>query len=1055
MLNFLFGRSGSGKTQYIMEAIRERVRRGERTYLLVPEQQAYVSEAMLADLPASSALCLEVLTFSRLADTVFSLYGGLCRRRVSSGERNLIMWQSFRENALELKNYGGIKHDATLCAMMLSAMDELKANSLSPEDVEKLSEKCPDADLSRKLFDIGLLYESFNSNVRDRLGEDALADEEGLEILAATLAKNDFFAGAAVYIDSFTSFTAREHAVLDEIVRSADETTVAFAIPVRGARTPYSDSITETVRRFTSFARDRGIPTRDVSPDGFGREIAAELRALETGLWDFSKASGSSSDIPECERGHIEMYDCRTEYDEAKLAALKIIEAHRGGVKYSDIAVIMRSCDSRDGIISSVFTDAGIPYFYSEKIDLSSTAAARLILCALRCVSYNFRQEDVLALMKTGLCGIDPHDADLFESYCRTWRIKGSLFTSPAWSMNPDGFTTVLSERGRAILSSANKVREALITPLERLRSRLTSSSSCKESCGYLYAYLEEIGLSQHLSELAEDELTAGDVKSAGEILRLYDNILSALTKLATVMSDERISTEELSTAIEIMLKHSDIASVPAVNEYVTVGSADTLRVENIKVAILLGLCEGEFPANFSERGLLCENDKRILSEALETHLTSREKTVISDELFFAYRAMTRPSDRLILCTCRSHLSGNRQTPSSAWNRVRFLFDYIVPIEVDTERIRLAATNAQKPVPTADSSSSGTVIDPLFVRELFGDTLKLSKTQISGFVGCPYSYWCNYVLELREQDEAVISYDSAGTVIHYVIEHIIKDRKSPDGSIEPLPYDELIEAVNTYLMQYVHECNCPIPPRLMYSFARLRDLSLIMARSVLDELADSSFKVVATEKKISDTGDLKPIKIPLGDGDTSPTVILGGTIDRIDMYESEDRKYLRVVDYKTGSHSFDPSKISTGEDIQLPAYLFTVKLNKHSRLFGDQKKEAVAASALFVSANEEKGEMSVKRSGFILGEEDVLRASSESLDKKVLLGITVDTSDGIKGKNALSKEEIDMIETEVKSTVSKTAEDLYSGKIRRTPSESACRYCKMKATCPVAHKGKF
>ena len=66
MLTFLLGRSGSGKTGHIINEIELRVQSREKTYLLVPEQQVYLSESMLADLPESSALCFALRCFTIL-----------------------------------------------------------------------------------------------------------------------------------------------------------------------------------------------------------------------------------------------------------------------------------------------------------------------------------------------------------------------------------------------------------------------------------------------------------------------------------------------------------------------------------------------------------------------------------------------------------------------------------------------------------------------------------------------------------------------------------------------------------------------------------------------------------------------------------------------------------------------------------------------------------------------------------------------------------------------------------------------------------------------------
>ena len=105
MLTFLFGRSGSGKTSHIIDQIRDLVAKGERTYLLVPEQQAFISESMLADLPQSATLCFEVVSFTRLCRIVFGEFGGLADSRAGSGTRNLMMWQTLREISPGLCEY--------------------------------------------------------------------------------------------------------------------------------------------------------------------------------------------------------------------------------------------------------------------------------------------------------------------------------------------------------------------------------------------------------------------------------------------------------------------------------------------------------------------------------------------------------------------------------------------------------------------------------------------------------------------------------------------------------------------------------------------------------------------------------------------------------------------------------------------------------------------------------------------------------------------------------------------------------------------------------------
>ena len=65
MLKLICGPSGAGKTEYLTSCIEADIRAGVRSYLLIPEQQAYISERSLAErLPKNAGLFFEVVSFS-------------------------------------------------------------------------------------------------------------------------------------------------------------------------------------------------------------------------------------------------------------------------------------------------------------------------------------------------------------------------------------------------------------------------------------------------------------------------------------------------------------------------------------------------------------------------------------------------------------------------------------------------------------------------------------------------------------------------------------------------------------------------------------------------------------------------------------------------------------------------------------------------------------------------------------------------------------------------------------------------------------------------------
>ena len=1069
MINLIFGCAGSGKTSRITQEIKNSISKNKRTYLLVPEQQVFTAEAMLADLPDSAGLYFEVISFSRLCELVFGRFGGISYSSVSGGMRNLIMWKSLRDLSPILSNYSSTLPDANLASLMLATSDELRANSISARDLEDAINNTEREDIKDKLSDINAAILAFYANLEGSLGEGAIAAENRLERLYDALCRHNFFEGSDVFLDSFTDFTGVQHKIIEQIMKQADNVYVSVYSKERGYHAPHNASAVETIKKLTRAVRESGRDFGDITLGGNVRTHSPQLKLLEKHLWDFTAKKETLPEIS-AELSHdIEMVSCENEYEETECAALKILEARKNGLKYSDIAVILRNPEERSGIINAVFSKYNIPYFISEKIQLTSTPAARFILSSLRCVSRNYRLNDVLTLLKTGLCGIDDRDADLFEEYCLTWNIQGKTFTADVWNMNPSGYVADTGKRASDILEAANRVRKALISPLEELKIKMKAAGgNATELCRALYSYMEHHGLSERLCNLAELELELGNIKDAGEILRVYDTIVSTLSEICFALGEEKLNSGELMTAIEIMLSSTEIASVPSMSDCVTVGSAATLRVENIKLGIVMELCEGIFPSIPKDAGLLCESDKELLSEVGITFKARRQR-LMSDELFYVYRAMTTPSEKLIVTTYSSSISGGSKAPSTPWRRLLTLFD--LPVEHFSAKAVKALSEHQKKLCEAaeleeraseffgQDVSTRECIPAEQLQSILGNTLYLSKTKIQNFVKCPMLYWSKHMLDLRPREIAAVSSSESGTLIHYVLENLFREIRLSDGSLPPKTSQEILSLTDKWVEKYVSLTNCPRTPAIMFAFSKLRNMAYLMANNISEEFSMSDFKMFSFEQSISNFGarSLKPFEITLKSIENTPTVYLGGNADRIDTYTKDGVTYVRVIDYKTGNVAFNEENVVSGADLQLPAYLFAVASDKNKSSFGDSNIILPGAS-LYVSAVESSGDISIARSGMIYNGEEFLLASNKNLDFSYISTAAQNAAQKDKLDSCpelYSEEKIAEMKDILTQTVEQTGNQIFSGVSTRTPSAESCKYCPVKNSCPVAVKSKF
>ena len=1103
MIRFVFGRPGTGKTYTTVERIREWIADGNRRiYLIVPEQQAYSAERdILSALPPSAGRYFSIISFSRLCDLLSDRFGGRSSHNLSRAMRSLFMWQSLRELSGMPEVYQVNTTDDTLCRKMLSATEELAVNAISADQLEAAADRLPaDAPLRGKLRDLSLISSTYSGLVSETLGENP-ADR--MLRAAAQIEEHDFFADAVIFIDSFTSFTAQEYAILRPMIEDAHEVTLTVGCSNRHDREPQFESLLDTVRHITRICEDAGKPYEDVVLTDDHRHVPLELSLLEKAIWNYET---TVEHLPsEDERGHVHLTVTPTVYDEAEAAALHILELHDAGVPYGEIALVVRDTAAWTGVIDAALEQYHIPFFLSERTDLNQKPAARLLLTALRAIARHWQADDLIALCKTGLCGVTPRETDYFAEYTDTWHLSGRRMTDTAWSMNPDGYTVDLTARGKVILEAANRVRETVMTPLLTLEQNIRSAKTVTNQCRALFAYLTELSIKQKLTQAAEEHMQLGQVREAGELLRLWGFLTETLASVASMMeSCDPMTAEELACALSLVFDETDIGSVPARHDCVTVGSAATLRVDNIRALLALGLCEGEFPQSVGDDGLFSEQDKETLYD-LGIELDSRANRRMSEELLYVWRSVSTPSEQLYLSYSTSSPDGSVRSPSVAIGRVHDVLPYLGTTAFSSRMMGRESVRHRAPL---NDSVSRPVI-----RKLLGEQTWLSQSKLSTYARCPYSYYGSYLLRLRERVDAKLDNLGAGVFLHHVMEQYLRRALDEDNRIRPMEPAEARELADAIIESYVREIAGEFATngRLLHLFDRLRQVALVLIDSIQAELSTSDFSVAGLEWDLygRKVGDPQPMTLSLESQEISftesfmaanypenrtpasesgenglPTstpvqnltpdgvmglpittppeespiqLLLGGRVDRVDLFRSSDGEtvYVRVVDYKSSKHEFSLKSVRESMNIQLLLYLFALCSPENRALFADKNGQIPArvlpAAAVYMSPDEtdKGGVIRALRTGVTVSEAEVIAAVSRDPNAVYVPSAKRDKSGNLSGKGLISSGEMAELQDVLVTTIKDTAATMYGGCAHRTPSSDACRFCRVKEACGV------
>ena len=1071
MIRFLFGRPGSGKTYSILREIMSLTTDSTNpVYLFVPEQQAYSAERdILSVLSPQATRSFSILSFSRLCDIVADRFGGRAQYTINRAMKSLLMWENLRELTGMLETYShSTSTDSTFCKKMLHVAEELKTNGVTAVALERASEELDHASpLYGKLRDIALVTASYDGLISQVYGENP-ADR--LLNAAEKIEKHNFFEGATVFIDSFTSFTSQEYTILRLIFKQAKHVTITFGCDSRYPYEPQFESMTDAVRRLTRLCDDIGVEFEDIVLTEMHRTASSELIILEKELWAFELSQDQRVIPPEEARGHIRTYFCSNLYEEAQAAALHILEQTQNGVPFEEIAVVVRDADSWKGVLDAALDQYHIPYFVSTRTDLNEKPAARLLLTALRCISRKWQIEDIMTLCKTGLLGLNNRELDYFAEYVDTWHLSGKRLLDDNWSMNPDGYTVDISPRALKILQAANRVREMVMTPLLSLEIKFRTAESVTEQCRALYEYLCELDIRSKLAAQAEQYLSLEQSREAGEQVRLWSFLTETLATVASVMQEaEPLTPDEMLTALSLVFADTDIGSIPARHNCVTIGSADTLRVDHITTMLVLGLCEGEFPRSIQEDGLLTEQDKEALFR-LGIELNKRTTQLTSDELMYVWRAFSKPADTLILSCSSATPDGQIKAPSAAFTRISYLFPYIEPTAFSNSFFNPDKSSIHRS-PVNDFVSKPTA------RRLLSDEIWLSQSRLQTYARCPYSYYGAHILRLREKSEAKFDNLGAGVFLHHVMEQYLKLTLDEQNRLRPLTEPEAMEIADAVITAYIEDLCGDVSKngRLLHLFDRLRQIALVLIENIQAELRQSSFQVVGLEWDTHGrrTGDPQPMVLSLEtnhDLSTLPTknmvaqsgirILLGGRIDRVDLYRANDGEtvFIRVIDYKSSKHEFSTKSIAEDMNIQLLLYLFTLCSPENRALFANEAghipKEVLPASAVYISPDESDrgGAILPCRTGVVLGDPEILSAANSDENISYLPSAKRNKNGEFAGKGICTREHFLELEALLKTTILDTASAMYRGNASRTPSDDACKYCRIRNSCGVCHR---
>ena len=1078
MLQLILGISGTGKTTLLYERILACVQAGKKAILIVPEQYSFESEkALYRKLGAQKALLVEVLSFTRLCDRIFREYGGMAGVHLEETAKYLLMSVVLEElgKAGALRAYGKNYGNAAFAAAMCGIVGELKTANVTPEQLEEAARSGVGEAFSDKLRDIGLICQTFAAAVANGYDDPDDHPARACKLLEG----EDFFSGYEVFIDGFMAFMGAEWRMLRLILEQSPMVTVALTCAgLAGSGIGPFAAPGKTALRLVETARQAGIkvaaPTVLDEPRRFGNPALAYL-AKEYPAICPDLSAGKAEGV--CAVG------CEDIYDEVEYVAAQICALVRAGYRYREIAVIGRSLDNYLIPLQTVFQRDHIPFFTDLREDIQVHPLVSGLLSALDAVRGNFQTDLMLSLSKNPILGIQPEDAGELENYCFIWGVRGKDWLGE-FSNHPEGMEKVFTDEDTGRLERLNQIRETLVAPLKHLRERLKDCDGGQFARAAFF-YLEECQAAQHLQEMAAamPELQAKSFleKSA----QVWDIAVDLLDIFGGALADSRYPLGRMADLLRLGFASVDIGQLPQTLDQVIVGTADKIRPDAPRAVFVIGLNEGLFPQWGAPAGILSAQERSQLREKGFDLLRTPDQSA-SFEQYFVYFALTQASERLWLTYPMRGASGEGLSPSGVFRQVeavlgvkagyaqRGLLERVYSEEAAMEE--LAAHWKETTPQQASLQAYFLERDPRRVRALedaagprrflleengapqllFGKEIRFSPSRLEQFYNCPFAYFCQVGLHLLPRRKAEFNPLESGSFLHLVLEQMVQ--KYGGKGLCSLTPDQIRaqaqEIIYAELAQKVQDLQ-QTPKRFQYLFGRLVDTSVRLIQRLAAEFSQSTFEPVAFELPIGRGQEVGPMKLRDQSG---ARVFVEGIVDRVDAFMQDGKRYLRVVDYKSGQKVFDLSEVYYGLNMQMLIYLFT--LAEHggpgtvpAGVLYMPAKDRVITAGRHTDAQEIflQRQKYLKMSGLLLEDRGVLGAMEKNLSG-IYIPVKEKKDGGLSGGPLVTGKQMELVCGQVKRNILRAADMLHAGDIPPMPVEGItghdpCAWCAYHNIC--------
>jgi len=1091
-------------------------------FVLTPEQMTFYTEYQLLLMgKASSMSRVNALSFNRLAYRILQEVGGLARYPLDDMGKAMLLQKIMNEKQEDLGLFGRhIKKPG-----FIQKLDELFVEFKNYQlDTAALRQLISDSSLSaqnmEKITTLVELFDTFNEQTLANY----LTTEDYFTLLYDAIKDSPTIKKSDIYIDGYHSFNVQERLIIGQLARHAKSLTITLTCDLES---------TDPLWKTTQLTYNRLVEDFTISKLDFNekRDVTVvksedQNRWLQPSLIHLER-SFATTQLNSYETEGISFFKANSRESEIEEVAKRIHQlAHEYHVPYHNIAVYSANPTADRLLYETVFKKHNLPYFLDVKEPLLTHPVMTLLHKVFDVFTSKWCTTSMMTLLKTGLfldvsrlkkgvfyeeiLNAHLEEVDQLENFLLARQIRESQWKSPkAWTYRRyEG--TVMTDEDIQKDARLNVLRDQTIHPLIALEQSFQEAVTMRDFATAIFTFLEKLEIPQKLHLLELNAISRDQVRRKKQHEQLWNKLLGLFEQLVEVGGEEETNLTDFASLLKAGIESLSYATVPPALDGVQIGDIKRSRFGlatnfnapmsyGIEHAFVIGVNDGELPSPPIESSLLTEAERgQLVMLGIELAPSLIESG--QDELFHFYTLLTASKSLTF-----SYVSNDDQHPSYLFSQIKNLFP-----KVEVEKIEEGDTYDQlttsralysKVLQQASFEMDRIHYEPIFdyyqrhhpmtyglmakslgytnqvdtleppeTKAIYGEEIEASVSRVEQLNRCEFAHFMSYGLKLREREEFQLTVPDIGTLYHEALKYISLLIKKEGRSFASLSTSDcrkladvgVREVAKRYAFKALHAST-----RMSVLKNKLVSVVYQTLLTLVKQGQRSGFKERAFEVSFGrrSKDQIQTEQRQLGSFKYS----LRGIIDRIDVAQVDDKRYLRVLDYKSSKKDLELDALYHGLSLQLLTYLdVAIKgadqisdvggaLYFHvHRPYAMVNEEVLGRSDLETTLNTLHAKAQ-KMTGYLPDERAVALVSDlgfeagETTSDLVPITFKKDGTFAARGNRVLTTADFDLLRDYTNHKIEASLKKMTAGQLKINPMKhkgaTGCDYCQYKSIC--------